>query len=108
MKSARFRIVLVTTPDTNVARKLARLALKARLVACANIIPAVESHYWWRGKIERSSEFLILFKTTAAQLTRLETLIVEAHPYDTPEFVVLPLTGGNARYLSWLNANCLG
>lgn len=108
MKSAKFRIVLVTTPDAKTARKLARLALKARLVACANIIPSVESHYWWRGKLEHGSECLILFKTTAALLKQLETSILAEHPYDTPEFVVLPLTGGNKRYLNWVNSNCLG
>lgn len=108
MKSTRFRIVLVTAPDFKTSRKLARLALKSRLAACANIVPAIESHYWWQGKIQRSSELLIFFKTTIAQLKRLEKLIIEAHPYDTPEFLVLPINGGNLRYLTWLNSNCLG
>jgi periplasmic divalent cation tolerance protein len=108
MSSQSFKIVLVTAPRLPVARKLATLALKAQLVACANLIPRLESHYWWRGKLERSAEVLVLFKTTQKHLKALETLIVAAHPYDTPEFLVLPISGGNRRYLDWLRASCLG
>ena len=65
MKAARnFAIVLVTAPDLKTARALARAALGARLAACANLVPKLESHYWWQGKLERSNEALILFKTT--------------------------------------------
>ena len=84
---------------------LSRSALKSRLVACANLIPKIESHYWWKGKIESSAEVLILFKTTKAKLKALEKLIVAKHPYDTPEFIVLPITAGNKRYLDWLSAS---
>ena len=103
MKSAAgFVLVLVTAPDLKVARKLAQAALKVRLIACANILPRVESHYWWRGKIERSGEVLIVMKTTRAKLAALEKVVIANHPYDTPEFIVLSLAGGNTRYLQWL------
>jgi periplasmic divalent cation tolerance protein len=108
MSSQRFKIALVTAPDLKTARKLARTALKARLVACANLIPKLESHYWWKGKIERGSELLIVFKTTPRHLKALEKLIVAEHPYDTPEFVVLTIQSGNKRYLDWLQSSCLG
>lgn len=107
MKSARpYALVLVTAPDLKTARRLARAALKARLIACANLIPRLESHYWWQGKIERGNEVLLLLKTTRARLARLETLILAEHPYDTPEFLVLRLDRGSAKYLSWLQASC--
>ena len=99
----RFALVLVTAPSLAIARRLARAALEARLVACANLVPRIESHYWWDGKIENGSEILILFKTTDARLAALERLIISEHPYDTPEFVVLPITRGNKRYLDWLH-----
>lgn len=103
MKSARnFSIVLVTAPDLKTARSLARAALAAKLVACANLVPKLESHYWWQGKLERSSEILILFKTTRGSLPALEKLILKAHPYDTPEFITLSLASGNSRYLDWI------
>jgi|SRR5690242_4771334 len=107
MKSAAtFSIVLVTAPDLKTARVLAKAALSARLVACANLIPRIESHYWWQGKIESSSEVLILLKTQKSRLGQLEALILSKHPYDTPEFLVLPPTGGNRKYLDWLAASC--
>jgi len=106
MKSARdYSIVLVTAPNLRTARLLAKAALRARLVACANLVPGLESHYWWQGKVERSGEVLIVFKTAKRQLPALETLIVAEHPYDTPEFLVLPLTAGSERYLDWLGAS---
>jgi len=100
--ASRFVLVLVTTPDLRTARSLARAALSARLVACANLIPRLESHYWWQGKLESGAEVLLLLKTSRPKLRALEKLVLDRHPYDTPEFLVLPLAGGNARYLAWL------
>ena len=98
----QYAVVLVTAPDVKTARKLARAALKARLIACANLIPNIESHYWWQGKIEGGAEVLLLLKTTTARLATLEKLIMAKHPYDTPEFLVLPISRGNRRYLDWV------
>src|SRR5437899_1926509 len=98
-------LVLVTAPNLDTARALAKAALGARLVACANLIPKIESHYWWQGKLESSAEVLIIFKITKAKLKALEKLIVVKHPYDTPEFIVLPITAGNKRYLAWVGAS---
>ena len=106
MKAARnFAVVLVTAPDLKTARALARAALHARLVACANLIPKLESHYWWEDKLERSNEVLVLFKTTKSKLGRLEKLILARHPYDTPEFIAIPLDSGTPRYLDWLTSS---
>ncbi len=106
MKSAaRYAVVLVTTPDLKTARALARAALEARLIACANLVPRVESHYWWQGRIEQGVEVLLVLKTTRARLAALERLVLARHPYDTPEFLVLPLHAGAARYLAWLGAS---
>ena len=103
MKSAaQFSVVLVTAPDLKIARQLAKAALRARLVACANLVPQIESHYWWQKKIETVAEVLILFKTTRKLLPALEQLVLSKHPYDTPEFLVLPLKAGSARYLKWI------
>ena len=104
--AAKNAVALVTAPDLRTARRLARAALSARLIACANLVPRVESHYWWQGKIERGAEVLLLLKTTTARLARLEKLILARHPYDTAEFIVLPLLGGSKRYLDWLNKSC--
>ena len=106
MKSAtKFSVVLVTAPDLKTARALAKTALKARLIACANLIPKIESHYRWQGKIESGAEVLLVLKTTKSKLAALEKLILARHTYDTPEFIVLPLSAGNEKYLDWLAAN---
>ncbi len=103
MKAARqFALVLVTAPDLKTGRRLARAALQARLVACANLVPKIESHFWWQGKLETSAEVLLLFKTSSRRLAALEKLILQKHPYDTPEFLVLALNRGTPRYLQWL------
>ena len=103
MKTGRnIFIVLVTASDLKTARKLAAAVLKKRLAACANIVPRIESHYWWQGKLESSDEVLILFKTTKACLTSLESAVVQNHPYDTPEVISMPLAHINAKYLAWL------
>lgn len=106
MKSAAaFALVLVTAPNLTTARKLARAALEAKLVACANLVPRLESHYWWQGKLEQSAEVLLLLKTRRTHLAALEKLILSQHPYDTPEFLALPLSAGTDRYLDWLRAS---
>lgn len=103
MKSANsFVIVLVTAPDLKIARTLAKAALNAKLIACANLVPKIESHYRWGGKIESSAEVLMVLKTRKSKLAALEKLVLAKHPYDTPEFLVLPLSAGNKKYLDWL------
>ena len=99
-------LVLVTAPDLKVARRLTGLILDARLAACVNLVPKIESYYWWQGKRETSREVLLVIKTTKRRLAALEKTVLAAHPYETPEFVVLPVTGGNAPYLVWWTANC--
>lgn len=94
-------LALVTAPDAKTARTLARMALKARLVACANLVPRLESHYWWHGKLESATEVLVLFKTTTSKVKALEEVVLANHPYDTPEFVVLPVRAVNRRYGRW-------
>lgn len=104
-KSDKYRVVLVTAPKITVARKLAKLVLEERLAACVNIVRGVESHYWWEGKVCRDAEVLLVMKTAKARLKTLEEQVLAAHPYDTPEFVVLPIEAGSKRYLDWIGAS---
>jgi periplasmic divalent cation tolerance protein len=103
MNSAKsYSIVLVTAPDLKTARRLAGSALTKRLIACANLIPKLESHYWWKGKIETGLEVLMILKTRSSKLATLEKLILAEHPYDTAEFIALPISQGSQRYLDWI------
>jgi periplasmic divalent cation tolerance protein len=100
--AVRFCLVLVTTPNLRTARQLAKSALTARLIACANLVPKIESHFWWQGKIQSGKETLLLFKTRKNKIAALEKLIRAEHPYDTPEFLVLPVAAGGKKYLDWI------
>lgn len=103
MKSKnQIAVALVTAPDLKIARKLAKVVLQSRLAACANLIPKIESHYWWNGRLEKSAEVLIIFKTIKTRLEKLQKAILENHPYDTPEFIVLPIDSGSKKYLDWV------
>ena len=99
------RVVLVTAPDPETARRIARQVLEARLVACANLVPGIESHYWWQGRIESGQEVLMVMKTTAGRIPALKEAVLAAHPYDTAAFVVLPIESGSERYLDWIRSS---
>ena len=105
LKAGRSIIPAPIYPD-EAARALAKSALNAKLIACANLVPKIESHYRWRGKVESAAEILLILKTTKSKLTALEKLVLAKHPYDMPEFVVLPVAAGNKKYLDWLAAGC--
>ncbi len=104
--AASVRVVLVTCATISEARRIADAALKARLAACATILPGpAESVYRWKGSIETVREHLILFKTTASKLKRLEATVKKLHSYDVPEFIALEVKAGSTAYLSWLRAS---
>jgi len=95
-------LVLTNVPEAELAERLARMLVEQQLAACVNILPTVASIYRWDGHIEQASEIPLLIKTTQARYTELERAIVQAHPYDVPEIVVLPLAGGLPAYLQWM------
>jgi periplasmic divalent cation tolerance protein len=98
------RIVLVTCPSVALARRIARAVVEKRLAACVNImLSAVESLYTWKGKVERTREYLLVLKTTAKRLVELESEVKRLHSYDVPEFIAMRITEGSKKYLSWMN-----
>src|SRR5215813_7783683 len=101
--ATRKRIVFVTSGSLKEARKIARSVVERRLAACVNIGTApVESIYRWKGKIETAREFLLVMKTTTAQLGELEKEVKRLHSYDVPEFIVLEIAAGSKDYLKWI------
>jgi periplasmic divalent cation tolerance protein len=99
------RLVLITAPDAEHARRLAAHFVEARLAACVNIVPQVTSVYRWQGKVCEEGECLLIVKTTQGALAALEAANASEHPYDCPEFVVLDPTHVSADYLAWIGAN---
>jgi periplasmic divalent cation tolerance protein len=98
------RVVLVTAPDEDVARRLAREFVGRRLAACANLLPGVRSVYRWEGEVQEDAEVLLVLKTVAGRLPALEAALAELHPYDVPECVALEPASVEAKYLDWLRA----
>ena len=97
------RVVLMTAPDRDTADDLARTLVAERLAACVSVVPGMTSLFWWEGEIQRADEVLVLMKTAAE---RVEPLIARAralHPYDVPELLALPVQGGLAEYLAWVD-----
>ena len=99
---ADFALVLTTMADDGRPDEVARTLVDERLAACVSILPPMVSTYRWQGAIHRDTERQLLIKTTAPRLAELERRLLELHPYDVPEFIVLPIESGSARYLAWL------
>lgn len=107
MKSTNhFRLVLVTCANHIQAKLIARSVVEKRLAACVNILRIpIESHYRWKGKVEKARELLLLVKTTAGKLRALEREVKRLHSYDIPEYIALPIVAGSESYLAWLEEN---
>lgn len=99
----KVRVALVTCGTLKEARGIARSVTGKRLAACVNVILSpVESFYTWKGKQEFAREYLLVMKTTAARLGKLEREVKRAHSYEVAEFIALPVAGGSKEYLGWL------
>ncbi len=95
-------VVLVTTPSREEGARLARALVEERLAACVNVVPSIASTYWWEGKIEETTETLLVAKTRQEHLDRLVARVRAMHTYTVPEVIALPIVGGNAAYLRWM------
>jgi periplasmic divalent cation tolerance protein len=99
------RIVLTTTANPEEAVRLGRALVEERLAACATLLPAAQSIYRWQGRIESSTETLLLLKTGPDQIPALQARLLELHSYQTPEFLVLGVESASHPYLEWLHAS---
>jgi len=104
MKGASEIVVLITTATEEEAHSIAELLLKQRKVACVNIVPGVDSLFWWQGKLDSAQESLLIVKTKASALHEIVNLVKQVHSYEIPEIIALPIIGGNEDYLKWLNS----
>lgn len=98
-------VCLATCPDADTARRIARALVEARLAACVNLLPGVHSIYRWEGKVCSGDEVMLVIKTSQARLEALTERFRDLHPFDVPELVALPIEGGLAAYLDWIDAS---
>ncbi len=97
-------VVLITAGSREEALRLAEMLVGARLAACVQVLPEMESIYHWQGQVRREPEVLLLVKTTVAHFAELEREVRALHSYETPEIIALPITAASTPYLEWLTA----
>ncbi len=96
-------VVLTTLPAAHDAAGFSQKLVKAKLAACVNVLPGVESHYEWQGELVTDTEKVLFIKTRADKLTQLKQFFDDVHPYEVPELVVLPILAEDVPYVHWLN-----
>ena len=96
-------VILVTAANQEESRKIARRLVEARLAACVNILPTVESVYRWQGQIAEEGECQLIIKSGKALYAEIETEILRLHSYRTPEIICLPIIEGSRDYLQWIS-----
>ena len=96
-------VILITTSSEEEAHRIADQLLDQRKAACVNIVPKVDSLFWWQGKLDSAQESLLVIKTKASKLKEITELVKRVHSYEVPEVIALPIVGGNEDYLKWLD-----
>jgi len=103
MEESAYIVILITTDTAEEARQISRLLLEQRKIACANIVPEIDSLFWWDNKPDSAHESLLIVKTKASLLSEIINLVKGIHSYDVPEIIALPIVGGNQDYLEWID-----
>ncbi len=96
-------VILITTGSEEEAHRIADQLLNQRKAACVNIMPKVDSLFWWQGKLDSAQESLLVIKTKTSKLKEITELVKKVHSYEVPEVIALPIVGGNEDYLKWLD-----
>ena len=102
MEGSNYIVLFMTTGTGEEAQGIAELLLNQRKVACVNIVPRVDSYFWWEDKLDSAQENLLIAKTKASLLPEIVTLVKKMHSYEVPEIIALPIVGGNQDYLDWI------
>ena len=96
-------VIVFTTLGADVdPSTIAMRLVEERLAACVNVLPEMESFFRWHGAVERDRERQLIIKTRASRVSELERRLHDMHPYDLPEFLVLPVSRGSEAYLRWI------
>ena len=103
-ESPEFVVIFSTVPSQEVGGNIARELVRERLAACVNLVPGLTSIYEWKGKLEEESEVLLIVKTTHGKAEPAIKRIIELHPYEVPEAIVLPILDGHPAYLDWIQS----
>ena len=97
-------IVFITADSKKTSKAITKTILKNRLVACVNEIPGIKSQYWWKGKLEKADEILLMAKTKKSRMKEIIEEVKKIHPYEVPEIISIDIKDGNKDYLRWIEA----
>jgi periplasmic divalent cation tolerance protein len=96
-------VVLSTCGSEEEAVRIAKQLVEEHVAACVNLIPRIRSIYRWQGKVEDSTEWMLVIKTSRERFEAVRTLIAAAHSYELPELLALPVADGSSEYLAWID-----
>ena len=99
-------LALSTFPGRETAQRISNQLVEGKFAACANILPAIESVYRWKDKIETGNETLVFFKVSEDRKEIFQERLRSLHPYEVPEIIFVPISGGLPEYLRWVTENC--
>lgn len=99
-------LALSTFPDRETAQRISTQLVTEKFAACANILPAIESIYRWKEKIETGNETLVFFKLSEDRQSAFQEKLRSLHPYEVPEIIFVPVSTGLPDYLRWVADNC--
>ena len=94
--------VFTTVEKREDADRIASIVVNKRAAACAQVVGPIQSTYWWKGKVERAGEWLLMMKTRGDLFSSLEKEIKTFHPYEVPVIIALPIVAGSQSYLKWI------
>jgi periplasmic divalent cation tolerance protein len=106
MKKTDRIIILITAGSEEEAHRIAESLVKGKKAACVNIVPRVDSLFWWEGKLNSARESLLLVKTKASLFPEVVELVKRTHSYEVPEIIALPIVAGSEDYVKWLDIAC--
>lgn len=91
----------IPCPNKKTAHQIGQSLLKTRLIACYNLFP-IESGYWWKKKIIKDKEAVLIVKTLEKLTKKVEKAIKKMHPYTVPCIISLDVETVNGEYGEWV------
>jgi periplasmic divalent cation tolerance protein len=107
MEPQNYIVVFVTTRDAEEAEKISKALVKRRLAACVNIVPEINSRFWWQDKLDTAAESLLIAKSRGSLLNDIIKAVKKIHSYSVPEIIALPIIGGSPDYLDWIDGEVI-
>jgi periplasmic divalent cation tolerance protein len=103
LPDSKYIVILSTAGTLEEASKIASELVSAHLVACVNLVPGIQSIYWWNNAVQKDQEILMIIKTESRNFEEVKRVILSVHSYEVPELISIPVDGGSKKYLEWID-----